>query len=536
MPSHRGARKKNKARKRVQKACNTNRGEDLKGRCCDTDYKLFLKREIRGMTSENVPSPLTVLLGTGRERGMRQWEVTVSANNRCALHGEELEFRRQCGSTIRFMDAALPALRFRRGLVIRLQDVRAAWGWGHVLTTVFAWHLVCQRLRRFCYVQAFDTDFDQLFGYANGDRWEPTRVELAMYGNATYLDNGNHPPAADPYQIPDLYKRLAQHDSSPLLVLTVNGNPPFNSFRWLPYDLPLRFDNRSQFSVSNAEAMATCLRRCRNDVDGYHGACESRCLGQWDHLTSRLDRCFARYVTQPLFSPGQFYRSMGTLPVAYHLRTGYADLPDQALQAHQMGTTPSADVGSWFRAACNASRIAQRQSWIMSDNPFLLRHLHGRYEGTVRSNYEALPRLSFMTRKPRSTQLRGSVSTTRIWNSSSEAKREAALDAYVAGLVPEIQISPHTSFARPIVARSMCTHRVVPLTRGGVCPEWDAQFFRDLHGWAGSTVWPCVERALPASHGCKGAPTREGGLACQRHYVASMIGTETVSVKYPGAW
>ena len=113
-----------------------------------------------------------------------------------------------------------------------------------------------------------------------------------------------------------------------------------------------------------------------------------------------------------------------------------------------------------------------------------------------------------------------------MWRSTFEPKLETALDVYVAGLVPEIQVSPHTTFARPIVARSICTSRVVNLVRDGACPQWDAQFYRNLFSWAASPIWPCVRAVLPAGHGCGALePTVQGGEVCQRYYLDSMMST-----------
>ena len=539
-------------------------GRDLTGKCCSR----FHKSSLYGRQILRVPfeSPLTSLLGTGRTGDEAQWEVPVAAENRCVSHGEEAEFRQQCGSVIRYMDVALGALRYRRGLVIRLTSDDPKWGWGHVLTAAFAWHFVCARLHRFCYMQLFDSQFDQLFGYANGESWEPTRDELSQYtGTTLHLRNRS---TNDAHHIPRLLQDLKLHDSHSLIVLDLDGWPPLDSHNWLPYALPLRFDRRAQFTSADAEALRKCLQLCEartvallasKGKGGGRGACLRRCLEQRaDHVTSRLDRCFARFVTQPLFSPSQFHKSMASLPVAYHLRTGWADVTDAALRGtHLQSTccpnlwqcadtrtprvpqciTAPATLGHWFHRACNTTRFASQKSWVMTDNPFLLQYLHSTHGAQVHSNYEEVPRLPRMTAAARRARdlepgYRGMVNsgvldltTTRIWkNSPWGAKREAALDAYVAGLLPEIQISPHTSFARPIVARSMCTRRVVHLTRDGVCPEWDAEFHRDMWGLSGTVAWPCVEESLPAAHGCKGlAHSLEGGQTCRRYYVSSML-------------
>ncbi len=542
-------------------------GKELTGRCCTRFHKASSSRKLisqahstEGASAVPFVSPLTRLLGTGTI-GREHWVVPVAAENRCSSDGEEAEFRHQCGAVIRYMDAFLPALRFHRGLVIRLASDDPKWGWGHVLTVAFAWHFLCVRLHRFCYLQLFDSQFDRLFGYANGAVWKPTPAELDGYqGKVLYLRNqtGHHATWTSRLQeIPRLFKLLRQHDSRALVVLDLDGSPPFDSHHWLPYDLPLRHDKRSRFASSDVEALTQCFRHCPASLKA---SCHRRCLEPWDHVTSRLDRCFARYVTEPMFAPSPFHKSMASLPVALHLRTGWADVTDAALRGAQLQstccpngwqcaerppraqnepvreciTTP-ARVGLWFQRACNATRFASRSSWIMSDNPFLLQHLHSTHKN-VHSNLQVLSRLSSVTaaaQRARESQpgYRGMVSggvldltTTRIWKNSFEPKREAALDAYVAGLLPEIQISPHTSFARPIVARSMCTRRVVPLTQDGVCPEWDLEFHRDMWGLSGTTTWPCIEESLPKGHGCKGLQhTMQGGLTCRRYYVASML-------------
>ena len=524
-------------------------GTDHKGACCRRDHRDASYNTSFPRTS--YPSTLTEYLGTGRKNfGQSEpWELPVDADSHCSADGEQAKFARQCASTIRYMDAALKATRHRRGLLVRLASPKPEWGWGHVLSTAMAWHFVCVRLHRFCYIEAFDSDLQRLFGYASGMLWAADSEELRPYGPSFAIVNQSR--IGRLYQNPlwgGLLAQLESHADKRLIELTIEGTPPFTSYRWLPYDLPLRFDRRALLTPTDAEVLERCLQMCVGRPSDA-SSCESRCLGRFEWAVSRLDRCFCRYVTQPLFEPSTYHRRAGSLPVAFHLRTGYADISDEALQwwarrrsaditagakaatrsQRASASSAGASLRTWFDAACNGHRFASQSSWVMSDNPFLLRHLHERSYGDalIHSNLRGVPRLTRMTASTSASSSgadANEISSTRVWRSSFEPKLETALDVYVAGLVPEIQVSPHTTFARPIVARSICTSRVVNLVRDGACPQWDAQFYRNLFSWAASPIWPCVRAVLPAGHGCGALePTVQGGEVCQQYYINSMM-------------
>ena len=165
------------------------------------------------------------------------------------------------------------------------------------------------------------------------------------------------------------------------------------------------------------------------------------------------------YVTQPRFS--QAARSSTRFDVAYHLRTGFADTKASALisrirrstfrtraafrAAYQAGERlRGSDASRWLHAACGAAGIAtlsSQRAVVLSDSPGLMRHLHIRYNATVGA-------------------AGGVLGSTRSFTGATHAAKLAtARDIWLAGLASEMQELWTSSFARPVVARSMCIRR-----------------------------------------------------------------------------
>ena len=373
----------------------------------------------------------------------------------CARVGEQRAFEARCESTIRQMNISLRRLRFRSGLVFTVPG-KSIWGLGHVLSIVYAMHFVCRRLRRYCYLSFYDMEVQRLFGYANGELWSPTDEELSRYGNGSKELKLS-------WKDPEWILELLRNETAPLLRVTLRGHLPTQSSTWLPHSMPLRFNRR--------------LRQ------------------------QRLDRCFCRYVSQPLFHPSEVdARAAATASVAYHLRTGFADVDDNVLNV--TGAAPSlTSIAHWFKLACDFAVFSERTSFVFSDSPGLLTYLHRALPGLVRHNQQVAS-----MKKP-----------TRSWRARFEDKIPAALDTVLAGMVPEIEYSYLSSFAQPTMARSMCTWRATEIERRS-CPRFTEVYVRDLYGQVSHEDHQrtmCIRWQLQAYHPCKNVISH----MCQRKFV-----------------
>ena len=232
-----------------------------------------------------------------------------------------------------------------------------------------------------------------------------------------------------------------------------------------------------------------------------------------------LDRCFCRYVTQPRFS--QAARST-RFDVAYHLRTGFADTKASALvsrirrstfstkaafrAAYQAGERlRGSDASRWLHAACGAAGIAtlsSQRAVVLSDSPGLMRHLHIRYNATVGA-------------------AGGVLGSTRSFTGATHAAKLAtARDIWLAGMASEMQELWTSSFARPVVARSMCIRRRRLLTGPqGACSNFSRVYVRDLPRYLPEGRTPTFYSCLhwPPQHPClKGTAQR-----CEASFVSA---------------
>ena len=395
----------------------------------------------------------------------------------CARLGEQRAFETRCEAVIANMNATLRRQRHRRGLVFSTQrGMSSLWGLGHALSIVYVMHHVCRRVDRYCYLSIYDMDMHRLFGYANGELWSPTKEELAAYGSDVTRLRLYWTPSED------MVARLSKESAS-LVHVTLSGQLPVQGSSWLPHSLPIRYEGS----------------------DG-------------SHEPARFDRCFCRYVTAPLFPPTQAQQRAATgAAVAYHLRTGFADLPNGFMaDINAVEQAPShAHAGKWFNLACDSAVFAERPSFVFSDSPGLVAYLHREYGGLVRHN----ARVARMTQPSRS------------WDSTFQNKVPSVTDAVLAGMVPEIEYSFLSSFARPAMARSMCTWRATELERRA-CSNYTSVYVRDLYMHIGHKDYMrnlCMRRQLMAYHPCKNVSSAE----CQRRFVLATAAVPS-QAKPPG--
>ena len=400
--------------------------------------------------------------------------------------GEDKAFRSMCAPTIDWMQRHNNETRGRRALFFEYRGGKNALGWGHTLTAAYALHGICRLLRRFCYVSIYDMDLGVFYGYADGSSWaKPEPTELAQYlsvstiqatrsvtfsreglaGLLSELRNGKHAQAS-----------LIHVVQEPPLYLETGGDA------WFPRLMPLRAPAASS------------------------------------DAPPALDRCFCRYVTQPRFSQAASTR----FDVAYHLRTGFADIKASALvpriqrstfrtksefrAAYQVAERlRGSEATRWLHAACGAAGIAtlsSQRAVVLSDSPGLMRLLHLRYNATVGGAREV------------------HGSTRSFTGATNAAKLATARDIWLAGLASEMQELWTSSFARPVVARSMCIRRRRLLTGPhGACSNFSRVFIRDLPRYLPEGRTPTFYSCLhwPPQHPCsKGTAKR-----CEANFVAA---------------
>ena len=132
-------------------------------------------------------------------------------------------------------------------------------------------------------------------------------------------------------------------DAAPLIRVTFRRPIWLENFdRWVPYDLDVRA------AVGNASA-------------------------PWHLAGRRLDRCFCRYVTEPLFLTNLSARAAARLRqlearpprVVLHLRTMVNHLEKKDL--HYLHCFNRTSWLPWFRAACDSTAFREHSAYVMAD-------------------------------------------------------------------------------------------------------------------------------------------------------------------------
>ena len=413
--------------------------------------------------------------------------------------------------------------RFRRGLVVTLRwrpkSLHSAWGVGHLLIAAYELHAACLlRLRRYCYLQLFDSELERHFGYAAPNlssagldgswRWDPSEAvryplrgarSLTLTFNVTQR---NREGFIETHVLPRL-----ENITYPLVYVHLYGYPPnlpAGSFALLRDSL-----------ASSGSAVAA--------------------------ITSSfaLDPCLCRYVTQPRNATTAL---MGTPPdIAVHMRTGFADADSSASRRPTVASDPR-ETDRWLAAACGANGPAwgaratsgggeagHLRRLVISDSPGLLRRLRSRYPDVVAPGAAASTR-ALCPNDP--------APSTRSWLTCSAAKAAALDDVIAASLASTLQVAPqravHSAGARfgalvaqrqwsaflwPIVLRSMCL-RTVAFTVPE-CPHFGETFVRNLHIWLPPEGFSDVGRGNSSSSTStsmeRGGPGRNNHVRARWH-------------------
>uniref|UniRef100_A0A7S2J697 Uncharacterized protein n=1 Tax=Haptolina brevifila TaxID=156173 RepID=A0A7S2J697_9EUKA len=297
-----------------------------------------------------------------------------------------------------------------------------------------------------------------------------------------------------------------------------------------------------------------------------------------------LDRCFCRYVTAPLFLRAvPHVAALAAPPSALHLRTGLADVDahafdrstwaDGACVAARLETPHlswASDVESWMRLACPSDAWSHLPtgSYVSSDAPRVLTFLQqraasaatphppesahadggfrqGAGEAWSRQQGGAAPRLvisplldtaptaptePLAVHAPNGSEPRAhsdtSLQPSKSWEGASVMTLlRLATDAHLIGLATEVYETRRSSFTRPLVARSMCIHRVATLDE--YCPSFGDTFVRDLFKFfdgrnrcATTSRYAELRAQLAPEHPCKKLPHAR---QCREAFVEALL-------------
>ena len=325
---------------------------------------------------------------------------------------EHAEYIRRCSVTHDTLAKELTASHGQRALYFEfgLRGYRSSqWGLGHVLPAVFLMHDICRQLNRYCYIKVFNMDLHKLMKYAahNLSWGVPDALELARYGtDRGAVQNGSHLLPFD--------GNLLQAFGTPVITRLRAPDVASRRFVHLRTKLP-----PGEFAGHLFLPVLPGERRTR--------------------LTN--PRCFCRFVTEPLI----FYTQPSTAAggsssaqdIVYHLRTGYADIPDMMLhelEAQRAGLEgvqrAGLELARWVHLACPQPLAVTRlrDVTVLTDSPALRAVLQtearpGLHDGQQRS---------------------GQNEPTRSWRAPFAAKTSAFADLVAASLVRPIPHRPPT--------------------------------------------------------------------------------------------
>ena len=230
-------------------------------------------------------TPISKFLGLGTDL-----DVSAEPPLLCTQHAtEETVFRKTCGELISRMDDHLSSTRNRRGVAFVFLG-SSEWGWGNLLPSVYALHYLCVSGGRFCHVVLQDNAIGSVIGYANGESWDIDGCE-AWNGKAcketiekleqryNMTEPVQHQVRSDrPWNSQEGLQNLTQtlrDDEAPLLLYVFNQRMWLDVGTWW-FQQPLA-DVPLVAPPLNASAPA------------------------WHLQGRRLDRCFNRYVSAPIF-------------------------------------------------------------------------------------------------------------------------------------------------------------------------------------------------------------------------------------------
>ena len=390
---------------------------------------------------------------------------------------EASRYRETCAAEHDIISAELAARRDTRALLIEFAG-HSQWGLGHILPALFLAHDLCRSLRRYCYVRLYEMEVGKLFGYANGMTWEPPSAAALHSTFGSNASNISSCGVLGRATSSPMLRRL-QSDPAALIRLRCFGNIPF---------------------ADKTRSLLPALSDSASSTPDKSGASPGR----------RLSRCFCRFVSEPLFTcpdpPGGD---------TYHLRTGFADVPNNDLRLFlRLAWVPSAHLALAPGGTARLDVPRERARWRQLACPATLPK-----SARAISDSPALSRLGVGGGAPKDAK--GGWSSTRSWGRDMASKLRAARDvACIGGRSERLFTAVSSSFALPIAARSLCLRKVLPLgSAPSACTAFEATFPRDLYTETLQTPerYNRTRAALRSWHPCANAPPSE----CRARFLAA---------------
>ena len=369
-----------------------------------------------------------------------------------ADESEEATFRRVCGRRNAAMDRRLRRLKGQRGLLFSLAG-SSVWGWGNLLPVVWAMHWICVQAKRYCYIDLQDTHIGNYLIYANGERWEVPLAELeAEYGSVAVnmtVGKGEWPWSSRQTNRSRLIDELRDDRAALVHITCADDASWMDAIPWLPPDLQV-------LSPEPGPDDAATHRSSKLEA-GPPPVGES------------IDRCFCRYTSHITLHglPSHIeerlrqYRSPPFTKVSLHLRTMMNHLDSRQRNLSCAAESPlGSKHHAWHEvldAACDRKAFKAVSMYVMSDTPAFTARLQAAFPHTLRIN----PMMKGLHAAqswgaPYRTMTRG-VRDASSWEDSNLF---LAIDFLLAAQSEEIQTEALSSFARPIMARSLCIRRM----------------------------------------------------------------------------
>jgi len=412
---------------------------------------------------------------------------------------EAAEYRSKCAAEHERLSQNLRQWRFHRGLYLELQG-QSFWGLGNVLPNVFLLHLICQQLRRYCYIKIYDMDIHLHMRFASdGLSWGPPGMsEVARY------------PGQNKTLVPIRHAMLAGYGQR---LITELDKPAYR-------DVPL-------LHIKQATVLRYSIERFLPDRLP-HGTRYERVKfpgqEQLARIRTKLSRCFCRFVTEPTFEVPSALTRRATV----HLRTGFADIYDNVLRQLQPRQPDTTVLDQWFGLACPAIQNASAAAdlTVITDAPLLKRYIDSTAaRGMTGGRGVGMPH--------------DKLYTSRSWKSGSGAgspSQRAFADIIVSGRSRRLYASVTSTFPYPIIARSVCLPPGAAAVRAitehdSPCAPfirvWKPSFFGvSPHGVFLREFARPENRIEDGAHPCYGATA----AACEALYVASLTGRHVKDV------
>ena len=405
--------------------------------------------------------PTAALLAHGGKTGVTRKEAHVGP---CDHADEEHVFRAKCNTSVADWESSHRSWPVLKLWIINPDAHGSILGTGQVASLALRLHVMCLRLRRYCYITLYSSQIHKYFGYADGNSWDYDRIgELhpETRNKSIWTTRGQALP-------PHVTMKHTRYIEGPLYRSLVNETAPYLSvavsavfFTRPVLDADQKTGNQKRDQSSTMLTNVSAIQELYSATIG-------------------SNQCWLRYVTQPINRSRT--EALPRSSVVMHLRTGFADAPQRLVTAIHGNTTATT---MWMEAACDDRPLSPgKRPLVLSDSPGVIRWL-AEHRGAS---------MGASARMGNDTDNIG----TRTWGSRKfllkpgfqEVEHAAYDDLLTAGYATTLETLAQavvgtagrtlrpTSFTWPAIARSVC---VVNLAmESAACPRFPDVFLRDF--------------------------------------------------------